>query len=88
MTPATDAADMREALVNRLIGSGHLHTPAVIDAFRTTERHQFLPGVDLKSAYKEDAVSIKVDEHGEMISCHFRTLDRRHPARTARCAAR
>lgn len=56
MTPVNDAADLREALVNRLIGSGHLHTPAVIDAFRTTERHQFLPGVDLKSAYKETAL--------------------------------
>ncbi|MEU1273510.1 methyltransferase, FxLD system [Streptomyces sp. NPDC005799] len=69
VTPVTDAADMRESLVNRLMGSGHLRTPAVIDAFRTTERHQFLPGVDLESAYKEDAVSIKKDEHGEMISC-------------------
>jgi protein-L-isoaspartate(D-aspartate) O-methyltransferase len=69
VTPVTDAADMREALVNRLVGSGHLRTPAVIDAFRTSERHQFLSGVDLESAYKEDAVSIKEDEHGEMISC-------------------
>ncbi|WP_073947191.1 methyltransferase, FxLD system [Streptomyces kebangsaanensis] len=69
VTPVTDPADLREALVNRLIESGHLRTPAVIDAFRTTERHQFLPGVDLASAYTEDAVPIKHDETGEMISC-------------------
>ena len=49
--------------------SGRLRTPAVIDAFRSTSRHEFLPGVDLESAYKEDAVPIKHDEHGEMISC-------------------
>ncbi|MBW1597214.1 methyltransferase, FxLD system [Streptomyces sp. JJ38] len=69
VTPVTDPADMREALADRLVDSGHLHTPAAIDAFRTTDRHQFLPGVAIELAYKEDAVPIKHDEHGEMISC-------------------
>ncbi|MEU6406054.1 methyltransferase, FxLD system [Streptomyces sp. NPDC046985] len=69
VTPVTDPAELREALVNRLIDSGHLRTPAVIDAFRSTERHQFLPGVDLQKAYIEDAVPTKHDETGEMISC-------------------
>ncbi|MFD4830507.1 hypothetical protein ACFWPV_11740 [Streptomyces uncialis] len=41
----------------------------MIDAFRTTDRHEFLPGVDLEAAYKEDAVPIKHDQDGEMISC-------------------
>ncbi|GHJ36679.1 methyltransferase, FxLD system [Streptomyces sp. TS71-3] len=67
--PATDPAELREALVTRLVDSGHLRTPAVVDAFRTTERHRFLPGVDLHKAYIEDAVPTKHDENGEMISC-------------------
>ncbi|MER5972177.1 methyltransferase, FxLD system [Streptomyces sp. NPDC002055] len=69
VTPVADPADLRESLANRLVESGHLCSPATIDAFRTTDRHQFLPGVDIESAYTEDAVPIKHDEHGEMISC-------------------
>ncbi|WP_371565090.1 methyltransferase, FxLD system [Streptomyces canus] len=69
MTPVTDPNQLREALAQRLVDSGHLRSKAAIDAFRTTDRHAFLPGVDLESAYKEDAVPIKHDEHGEMISC-------------------
>ncbi|WP_333743019.1 methyltransferase, FxLD system [Streptomyces ardesiacus] len=69
VTPATDPFELREALAQRLVDSGHLRSKAAIDALRTTDRHAFLPGVDLESAYKEDAVPIKHDEHGEMISC-------------------
>jgi protein-L-isoaspartate(D-aspartate) O-methyltransferase len=69
LTPVTGPAELREALVTRLIGSGHLRTPAIIAAFRHTERHQFLPDVDLPAAYAEDAVPTKHDETGEMISC-------------------
>jgi protein-L-isoaspartate(D-aspartate) O-methyltransferase len=69
VTPVTDPADLRESLAQRLIDSGHLRSKSAIDAFRTTDRHQFLPGIDLEAAYKEDAVPIKHDEHGEMISC-------------------
>ncbi|WP_275559140.1 methyltransferase, FxLD system [Streptomyces sp. 5-6(2022)] len=69
VTPVTDPAELREALVSRLIEGGHLRTPDVIAAFRNTERHPFLPGVDLHKAYVEDAVPIKHDETGEMISC-------------------
>ncbi|MFD7713858.1 methyltransferase, FxLD system [Streptomyces sp. NPDC059786] len=67
--PLTDPVELRASLANRLQESGHLRTPAIIDAFRTTDRHAFLPGVDPESAYAEDAVPIKHDEHGEMISC-------------------
>ncbi|WP_233359355.1 methyltransferase, FxLD system [Streptomyces sp. GMY02] len=69
VTPVTEPSQLREALAQRLVDSGHLRSQAAIDAFRTTDRHAFLPGVDLESAYKEDAVPIKHDEHGEMISC-------------------
>jgi protein-L-isoaspartate(D-aspartate) O-methyltransferase len=69
VTPITDPFELREALAQRLVDSGHLHSKVAIDAFRTTDRHAFLPGVGLEDAYKEDAVPIKHDEHGEMISC-------------------
>ncbi|WP_200797706.1 methyltransferase, FxLD system [Streptoalloteichus hindustanus] len=69
VSPDTDPTVLREALVRRLIDGGHLRTPEVIAAFRDTERHQFLPGVDLKAAYAEDAVPVKHDETGEMVSC-------------------
>ncbi|MFD7065192.1 methyltransferase, FxLD system [Streptomyces sp. NPDC059906] len=69
MAPVVGPIELREALAQRLVDSGHLHSKAATDAFRTTDRHAFLPGVDLESAYKEDAVPIKHDEHGEMISC-------------------
>ena len=66
---AADAADLRRALVSSLINGGHLRTPAVIEAFRKTERHRFIPAADLAAAYADDAVSVKHDETGEMISC-------------------
>ncbi|MFJ4973023.1 methyltransferase, FxLD system [Streptomyces sp. NPDC088755] len=69
VTPVNDPHQLREALAQRLVDSGHLSSQAAIDAFRTTDRHAFLPGADLERAYKEDAVPIKHDEHGEMISC-------------------
>ncbi|QBI56128.1 methyltransferase, FxLD system [Streptomonospora litoralis] len=69
MTSATDPADLRDELVNRLVGSGHLRTPEAIAAFREVQRDRFLPGVDQHAAYAEDAVSIKHDDTGDMISC-------------------
>ncbi|CAL9360274.1 Protein-L-isoaspartate O-methyltransferase [Streptomyces sp. enrichment culture] len=69
LNTAANPADLREALVTRLINSSHLRTPEVIAAFRDTDRHQFLPGVSLQTAYAEDAVPIKHDDNGEMISC-------------------
>ncbi|PZT75769.1 methyltransferase, FxLD system [Streptomyces sp. AC1-42W] len=69
VTSATDPHQYREALAQRLVDSGRLRSQGAIDAFRTTDRHAFLPDIDLENAYKEDAVPIKHDVHGEMISC-------------------
>ena len=69
LTSTTDPADLRKELVERLTGNKTLRSPEVIDAFQTVERHQFLPEVELQKAYVEDAVPIKHDEKGEMISC-------------------
>ncbi|NKY96691.1 methyltransferase, FxLD system [Nocardiopsis alborubida] len=68
-TPATEPAELRHALVDRLTNAQRLRTPHITDAFRHVERHRFLPGVDPQQAYVEDAVPIKHDETGEMISC-------------------
>lgn len=68
-TTTTDLDDLREAYVTRLVEGGHLRAPDVIAAFRAVERHRFLPGVSPQAAYAEDAVPIKHDETGEMISC-------------------
>ncbi|MFC1418756.1 methyltransferase, FxLD system [Streptacidiphilus cavernicola] len=64
-----DAAALREALVTTLVDGQLLHSGPVIAALRATERDRFLPGVDLRTAYVNDAISIKDDESGEMISC-------------------
>lgn len=69
LTSTADPADLRQKLVSRLTGNNTLRTPEIIDAFQTIERHRFLPGIDTGKAYVEDAVPIKHDETGEMISC-------------------
>ncbi|SEH02398.1 protein-L-isoaspartate(D-aspartate) O-methyltransferase [Nonomuraea solani] len=64
-----DPTKLREAMVATYIDSGHLRTPEIIDAFRTVERHTFIPEADVEAAYVDDAVPIKHDTGGEMISC-------------------
>jgi protein-L-isoaspartate(D-aspartate) O-methyltransferase len=73
MEPATtttaDPAALREIMVATLTGSGHLRTPAIIDAVRDVERHLFIPDAAIEAAYADDAIAIKHDESGQMISC-------------------
>ncbi|WP_113704724.1 methyltransferase, FxLD system [Nonomuraea lactucae] len=69
ITTTTDPADLRNAMVDKFTDSGHLRTPAIIDAFREVERHRFIPDADVEAAYVNDAVSIKHNADGEMISC-------------------
>lgn len=64
-----DPAELREAMVTALTDAGNLRSPAIIDAFRTVERHRFIPDADLHAAYVDDALPVKHDEAGEMISC-------------------
>ncbi|MET8160343.1 methyltransferase, FxLD system [Sphaerisporangium sp. NPDC005289] len=65
----TDPTELRNAMVDKFTGSGHLRTPAIIDAFREVERHHFIPEADIAAAYVDDAVSVKHGHDGEMISC-------------------
>jgi protein-L-isoaspartate(D-aspartate) O-methyltransferase len=69
ITHTADPAEPREAMVATLTDSGPLRAPAIIDAFRGVERHRFIPAADLQEAYVDDAVSVKHDDTGEMISC-------------------
>ncbi|WP_301175513.1 methyltransferase, FxLD system [Actinomadura geliboluensis] len=69
ITETTDPAELRKAMVTTLTDAGHLRTPAIIDAFGAVERHRFLPGADPQDAYLDDAVAIKHNDAGEMISC-------------------
>ncbi|MBG0818952.1 methyltransferase, FxLD system [Planomonospora sp. ID82291] len=70
ITTTVDPTELREAMVDRFTASGHLRTPAIIDAFRTVERHRFIPDASVEAAYVDDAVPVKHDdETGEMISC-------------------
>ncbi|MFE0150165.1 methyltransferase, FxLD system [Nonomuraea sp. NPDC059007] len=64
-----DPSTLREAMVAKYTDSGHLRTPEIIDAFRTVERHTFIPDATVEAAYVDDAVAIKHDASGEMISC-------------------
>jgi protein-L-isoaspartate(D-aspartate) O-methyltransferase len=68
-TTTPDPVQLRAAMVGSLTAGGHLRTPAIIDAFTEAERHLFLPGTDLEAAYDNDAVPVKHDDDGTMISC-------------------
>ncbi|MEV4285475.1 methyltransferase, FxLD system [Nonomuraea bangladeshensis] len=69
ISTTVDPTKLREAMVAKYIDSGHLCTPEIIDAFRAVERHTFIPDADVEAAYVDDAVPIKHDTDGEMISC-------------------
>lgn len=69
ITTTVDPTELREAMVAAFTESGHLRTPAIIEAFRAVERHRFIPDADVRAAYVDDAVSIKHNTGGEMISC-------------------
>ena len=68
-TATPDAVQLRATMIGSLTAAGHLRTPEIITAFTETERHLFLPGTDLEAAYAHDAVPVKHDDDGVMISC-------------------
>ncbi|MGP3918264.1 methyltransferase, FxLD system [Nonomuraea sp. 10N515B] len=69
ITTTVDPTELREAMVAKYIDSSHQRTPEIIEAFRTVERHAFIPDAAVEAAYVDDAVAIKHDASGEMISC-------------------
>ena len=67
-TSVPSAEQLREELVAYIRGQGWLRTPQVERAFATLERHRFLPGIDLKTAYAPQVVVTKRAADGTAIS--------------------
>ncbi|WP_172387955.1 methyltransferase, FxLD system [Streptomyces sp. MNP-20] len=68
-TPAiTDPETLREALVAKIDSLGTFRSQAVKNAFRTVPRHQFLPGVDMATAYAPKQVVTKRADDGTAVS--------------------
>ncbi|MEV0445533.1 methyltransferase, FxLD system [Streptomyces spectabilis] len=67
--PAVAAPDsLREALVAKIDSLGTFRSQAVRDAFRAVPRHEFLPGVDLATAYAPKQVVTKRADDGTAVS--------------------
>ncbi|MBV7246392.1 methyltransferase, FxLD system [Streptomyces sp. MW-W600-10] len=69
VTPTSDAARLRNALVDKLRADGSARTSGVETALRTVPRHVFVPDVPLEDAYANAPVHIKYDTDGSSISC-------------------
>jgi protein-L-isoaspartate(D-aspartate) O-methyltransferase len=64
------AAELRNTLVDEMIRHTVSLPPDVEHALRTVSREAFLPGVDLKAAYADQAVTIKENPNGPLaLSC-------------------
>jgi protein-L-isoaspartate(D-aspartate) O-methyltransferase len=63
-----EAGDLRARMVDDLKGPGTIRTGAVEEAMRQIPRHLFIPDVDLRTAYRNDAVMIKHASDGSPIS--------------------
>lgn len=63
-------ATFRDALVEKLLATGMITTPAVETAFRRVPRERFAPaGTPLETVYNaDDAVPTKTDQYGVVIS--------------------
>ncbi|MBC8098954.1 MAG: methyltransferase, FxLD system, partial [Armatimonadetes bacterium] len=55
-------------LIERLRATGLLNTPLLDAAFSAVARHLFLPGVPLDQVYADNAIPIKYDSEGRVIS--------------------
>jgi protein-L-isoaspartate(D-aspartate) O-methyltransferase len=62
------ATELRHGLADRLVAGWLIESVEVEAAFRAVPRHLFAPGADLASAYADDIVVVKRDEHGTTIS--------------------
>jgi len=59
-----DPSALRAALVQRLLRTGAIRSPAVAAAFRAVPRERFLPGLAPAETYRDDAVVTRRDEGG------------------------
>lgn len=59
---------LHQALVDRLMSQGFIHTRPVEAAFRAVPRHLFVPGVPLEEAYSDRVIATKSGESGGVLS--------------------
>lgn len=67
VTGEAEGARRRSTLVDQLVRRGTVRTASVEQALRSVPRHAFLPGVDLRTAYADEAVALKWDR-GRVLS--------------------
>lgn len=65
---ADSAEALRQALVQSLKQKGELTDPLIEAAFLAVPRHAFLPDIPLEQAYADDAVPVKRDPDGSVVS--------------------
>lgn len=74
--------DVSHKLISRLIDEGYLHTPEIIDAFKTVSRRDFLP-VELSEGTEDDNIPLAIG-YGQTISQPLTVaymLEKLHPTR-------
>ena len=64
----TEESQLHEALVESLRDKGLLTNPRVDAAFCAVPRHLFLPGMPLEEVYADNAIAIKKDDAGMVVS--------------------
>ncbi|MBX6750436.1 MAG: methyltransferase, FxLD system [Micromonosporaceae bacterium] len=67
-TSAASAEDLRDQMVDRILGSQHL-APRVEAALRRVERHRYVPDASLADAYDEKAIITHTFPDGTHLSC-------------------
>ncbi|RMF80381.1 MAG: methyltransferase domain-containing protein [Chloroflexi bacterium] len=63
-----ETARLAQELIDTLKQQGGLNDPRLEAAFREVPRHIFLPGIDPERAYTDDAIAVRRDDIGSVIS--------------------
>lgn len=68
MAAKDEALALRQALVARLKERGEVDDPRLEAAFLAVPRHQFLPDLPLDQVYSDEALPVKRDDYGTVVS--------------------
>lgn len=68
MPAANEPDGLNRQLIAAIWKEGLVNVPGVQDAFQRVPRHLFLPHVPLEKAYADQAVPLKYDRNGRMVS--------------------
>lgn len=73
--PSPDPVELRQRLVNYLLGEGAIHSPLLAKAFSEVPREIFLPAhVPLQRVYSDDAIVVKWDDNNSPSSSSSQPL--------------